>query len=436
MLRTSYKVVTSAVCSVLLATAVSYAIPCILGEQDVKSNAPFIITNQERIKFETLGDSSTLSAHIVFSLPADIAYSSSDVSVCSVDENGVVTATGDGNAIITISASTPIPIEKQITVHVERMAQNITAAWSEICLSAGSYTTFEASVDSDQELIYTSSDESIARISPDGTVEALSPGTAIISAIQPGNSTWQPAKAEATITVAEGNRDRTSALEPFFEAMRVQQIWSWDAEYGGGEVTIENSRVIGNCTTFPTACLQRIGLLPEPSCVWPSAPHAKAHPEYFEYFTPNQTAWELSKNETLQIGDIVRFTTPMMHSMIYMGTNDAGYPIWSTGGRAGGTDGSRPALMTRLEFYEDGNISAVLRIKTYQVSVSCRGNGIVGGGGEVMAKQNCTVTFHPQPGSTLVKLIVDGIEIPDVTNMSSYTFTEVTEPHSLEAMFS
>ena len=246
----------------------------------------------------------------------------------------------------------------------------------------------------------------------------------------------QAASADATVVVAEGSRDRIAALEPFFEAMRVQQQWSWDAAYGGGQVTIENSKTIGNCTTFPTASLIRVGLLTEPTIVWPHARHAKAHPEYFERFTPGKTPAQCVADGDLIVGDIVRFSKPMMHSMVYMGWDDErNCPLWNTGGRAGGTQGSRPALFKRLTTYEKGIVDDILRIRTYPVNVSWTGNGIVGGGGEVMAKQNCTVTFDPQPGSSLIKLVVDGTEQPIEPGMRSYTFEGVLEPHSVEVTF-
>ena len=57
------------------------------------------------------------------------------------------------------------------------------------------------------------------------------------------------------------------------------------------------------------------------------------------------------------------------------------------------------------------------------------------GGGEVMAKQDCTISFHPEPGAKLASLIVDGMPIDISGEMSSYTFEQVLEPHSVEAKF-
>ena len=440
MSKIKNKIAIAVISAVILAITAFLVVTFLPKGQDTKTHTPLIVTNQDSIKIETLGSSSVLMPRVVFGSSSALAFASSDESVCSVNDNGVVTAIGDGIATVTVSADptgTSDPIEKQVDVIVDRAEQAVTTAWNWQGLSAGSQFSLGAGSSSGLDLSYTSSDENVAKVLPDGTVEAVGPGTAIISADQLGDNAWQPAHAEATVVVAEGNRDRIAALEPFFEAMRVQQQWSWDAAYGGGYVTIENSKTIGNCTTFPTACLIRVGLLPENTIVWPHSRHAKAHPEYFERYTPNnQTARQLVESGQLQVGDIVRTSSPLMHSMIYAGwDNEKDCPLWHTGGRAGGTQGSRPALNKRLKYYESGGICDILRIRTYPVNVSWEGNGICGGGGEVMAKQNCTVTFDAQPGSTLTQLIVDGVEQPITPGMNSYTFEQVLEPHSVEVKF-
>ena len=439
MYKTKKIIVAAGIATVVITIVAGALISFIPKGEDRAIHEPLIVTSQDSMKFEALGSTSVLMSRIAFALPSDLSFSSSDESVCSVNENGVVTAVGDGSAIVTVStqnSAAASPIEKQIAVVVERSQQVVTTAWSWTGLSAGSKSQLGAGATSELGLTYTSSDENVARVLADGTVEAVGPGTAIVSAIQPGDSLWQAASADATVVVAEGSRDRIAALEPFFEAMRVQQQWSWDAAYGGGQVTIENSKTIGNCTTFPTASLIRVGLLTEPTIVWPHARHAKAHPEYFERFTPGKTPAQCVADGDLIVGDIVRFSKPMMHSMVYMGWDDErNCPLWNTGGRAGGTQGSRPALFKRLTTYEKGIVDDILRIRTYPVNVSWTGNGIVGGGGEVMAKQNCTVTFDPQPGSSLIKLVVDGTEQPIEPGMRSYTFEGVLEPHSVEVTF-
>jgi hypothetical protein len=267
---------------------------------------------------------------------------------------------------------------------------------------------------------------------------AKAPGTATILARQEGDQVWKPAETSVNITVAEGAKDRRSALEPFFEAMEEQQKWSWNASYGGGQVTIENSKTVGNCTTFPTASLQRVGLLEEHTIVWPHSRHAKRHPEYFELYDVNEPAASLIESGRLLPGDIVRYKgpKPSMHSMVYVGQDEDGRPLFNTAGRVHGPKSNRAKLFTRMSTYEKANIHSILRIKTYPVSVAWDGEGMAGGGGEVMARQDCTVTFEPAPGSMLSKLIVDGEEQPVSPDMKSYTFDEVLEPHSIEITFS
>ena len=407
--------------------------------EDNKNHSPVIVTSQDSVKLDSLGGSSPLMTRIAFGHLSKLSFSTSDESVCSVSENGIVTATGDGSATITISADDLEIPEKEIPVEVERTEQNVTAEWNWKGLLNGSSIQLPATSTSGLPLEYHSSDESIAAVDDDGTITAISPGAATISARQPGDPVWQPAEASATIVIADGSHDRRNALEPFFKAMEEQQKWSWDAAFGGGSATIENSKTIGNCTTFPTVSLQRVGLLGEPACVWPHNRHAKAHPEYFELYEPDATSTELINNGELLEGDIVRFDDngPMgvKHSMVFVGQDEKGRPLWNSAGRIHNMHSNRAVLFSRMSSYDKVHIISILRIKTYPVSVSWNGNGIAGGGGEVMARQDCTVTFAPEPGSRLAKLVIDGIEQQISPDMSSYTFNEVLEPHSIEIAF-
>ena len=399
-----------------------------------------LVPSWNQANLSSLGQSRAVLVRPMFGNADNIRFLSDDESVAIVDEHGKVTAVNDGEATIMVEADVPgqeEPLVKELTVHVERQAQEVTAPWSWKGITAGSSSGFQSIATSGMDLVYSSSDENVATVSPDGKVTGVSPGTAIITATQVGNDNWQPASVEATVQVVGAVRDRRAALEPFFQVMEIQQQWSWDAVYGRDYGTIEGSKYGGDCTTLPTACLQRLGLLKEPGSHLPQPTRAKEHPEYFEAFTPGRTPGELVASGELIVGDIVRFKTPMQHSMIYVGWDEKrNCPLWSTSGRAGGTQGSRVALNKRLQTYEKGIIDSILRIKTYTVSASWDGPGIMDGGGEVMAKQNCTISFHPEPGAQLTSLVVDGVAVDISSGIESYTFECVLEPHSIEAKFS
>ena len=433
--------VATAIASATILATISAGFLLAPTQKDDLDHHPIIVTSKSSLKLDTLGGSAALMSRMMFATPSELSFSSSDENVCTVSDGGLITATGDGAAIVTVSALDDDGshlADKTIDVEVERADQSLTTEWNWKGMLSGSSVQLPATATSNLPIEYVSSDDNIATVSEDGTITAKSPGTAIITARQTGDQTWKPAESSASITVAEGAKDRRAALEPFYQAMEEQQKWSWNASYGGGQVTIENSKTIGNCTTFPTASLQRVGLLEEHTIVWPHSRHAKKHPEYFELYEVNEPAASLIKNGKLLPGDIVRYKgpKPSMHSMVYVGQDENGKPLFNSAGRVCGPKSNRAKLFCHMSTYANANIHSILRIKTYPVSVTWDGEGMAGGGGEVMAKQDCTVTFEPAPGSTLSKLIVDGTELPITPDMNSYTFEDVLEPHSIEITFS
>ena len=396
-----------------------------------------LVSSWTQVDMSSIGQTQAVLVRPMFGAANNLRFFSGDETVARVDEHGNVTAIGDGKTTITVEADVPDqddPVVKELSVCVKRNAQEVTAPWSWKGMTAGSASGFQSIATSGMNLVYSSSDENIATVSPEGKVTAISPGTATITATQEGDANWQPASAEATVQIVGAVKDRRAALEPFYQAMEEQQKWSWDATYGGDDGTIEGSRKSGNCTTFPTASLQRVGLLEEPGSHLPHSKKAAKHPEYFEAFAPNRTPNQLVASGELIEGDIVRFDKPRMHSQVYVGQDEKGRLLWNSAGRVTSSTSNRAVLFSRIG-YDNANACSILRIKTYTVSASWDGPGIMDGGGEVMAKQNCTISFHPEPGSKLVSLVVDGTPVNIDAGMESYTFEQVLEPHSIEAKF-
>lgn len=116
-----------------------------------------------------------------------VNWSSSDVSVATVDENGVVTAIEEGTAIITCIATDGSGVSAMCEVTITPNAilvTGITLSQTSLILNVGKKETLEASVtpeDADnKEVTWTSSNEDIVAVK-DGEVTAVTYGTATIT---------------------------------------------------------------------------------------------------------------------------------------------------------------------------------------------------------------------------------------------------------------
>lgn len=125
-----------------------------------------------------------------------ITYKSSNEAVAKVNTNGVVTAVGNGTADITaVCGSFSV---KCATVNVTTSLNGIKLNQESVILNNGGETKLVATKDpqdasQDINVMWSSSNESIATISQDGTVKAVGNGDAVITATVPkaegGNAT-------------------------------------------------------------------------------------------------------------------------------------------------------------------------------------------------------------------------------------------------------
>ena len=153
----------------------------------------------------TVGEEYTFT---VTTEPADIEYltlswSSSDESIVSV-EDGTVTAVAEGTADITVSGGNNVSATCKVTVspdeEVEIEAESITLSTVSADMLIGESLTLTATVlpenTTDKTVTWTSSESSIAGVDDNGTVTAVSAGTAVITATTVNGRT-----AECTVTV-------------------------------------------------------------------------------------------------------------------------------------------------------------------------------------------------------------------------------------------
>lgn len=154
----------------------------------------------ERIELEPVelqlkkGDSQTLTASI---FPADatcqtLHWGTSDSKVASVDEDGKVTAVGNGSATVFVSSS-----DGGYTAYCNVY---VGTPLGSLSLDPGEYTlesigssfkitpVFYPEDATDTEVSWTSADPKIASVSSDGTVTAIAPGTTAITAAAAGGT--------------------------------------------------------------------------------------------------------------------------------------------------------------------------------------------------------------------------------------------------------
>lgn len=133
-----------------------------------------------------------------------VAWSSSDENVATVSKDGTVTAVSAGEAVITVTTSDGGKTSScKITVTAKQVSvEGVSVEPESLSLAVGETAQVTASVTpedaSDKTVIWSSNDKSIATVSEDGTVTAVSVGKAIITATtKDGEKT-----ASCSVTVA------------------------------------------------------------------------------------------------------------------------------------------------------------------------------------------------------------------------------------------
>lgn len=156
-------------------------------------------------------------------------------------------------------------------------------------------------------------------------------------------------------------------LEKWYVAMETQFSWSKNQVYAWVEnPTVANSKKRGTCITFPAVSLQRIGLLPKGGYFYfhpqkkkisgKSASYVKNHTDIFKLSYPNKTCKQLWDAGKIKKGDIVGFGNPGYHTMVFMGMNSKGKPLFNTMGH-------KRALNSTYSAYANRKVNMLVRIK-------------------------------------------------------------------------
>ena len=147
----------------------------------------------------------------------DITYKSSNNTIATVDEKGIVTALGEGTAIITVEVGDgEIYAENStnITVTVSKVPTEITVLNDTIVLEVNDEVSAGATLTPDDagNLTYTSSNSSVAKVE-DGKIIALTEGTATITVSFAGDKKYAAAENK-TIGVNVKLKDAIISVEP------------------------------------------------------------------------------------------------------------------------------------------------------------------------------------------------------------------------------
>ena len=115
----------------------------------------------------------------------DITYTSDDETVVKVDENGNITAVGEGTATITVASKADPTKSKTVTVTVKKPPVIITAP-EKITIVLGEEQDIGATINADAKLSYSSSDESIVKVDENGRITAVAEGEVKITVTAAG----------------------------------------------------------------------------------------------------------------------------------------------------------------------------------------------------------------------------------------------------------
>ncbi len=153
----------------------------------VKQYATSISLSETNVTICT-GNTLQLAATVMPSTTSNpsVTWTSSNTSVATVSSTGLVTAKSTGNATITARTADGSNLSASCSVTVKQLATSISLSQTEATMYTGNTLQLTATVlpstTSNPAVTWTSSNTSVATVSSEGLVTAVSPGNAIITA--------------------------------------------------------------------------------------------------------------------------------------------------------------------------------------------------------------------------------------------------------------
>ena len=144
-----------------------------------------VISGQNQIN---VGTQTQLTATLTPNQAANqvLSWSTSDPTIATVDQNGLVTSYKGGNVTIYATATDGTNIKASFTMQIQQNATSVSLNKSQLGLKTGGYETLIATVlpqdANNKAIIWSSSDSTIAAVDITGKVTAIARGTATITA--------------------------------------------------------------------------------------------------------------------------------------------------------------------------------------------------------------------------------------------------------------
>lgn len=180
-----------------------------------------------------------------------------------------------------------------------------------------------------------------------------------------GVSVYAPYMGNALHTdVNKAPKKAADPLQKWYDSMKTQFNHSKGQKYEFVTPTVASSKKKGTCITFVAVSLQRIGLLPKGKYFYyhpqhkrisgSGADYVKNHKDIYKLSYPHKTIKQLG--DKIQKGDIVGFGNPAYHTMVYMGKNSKGKPIFNSMGH-------KKILGKTYPSYANRKVDMLVRIK-------------------------------------------------------------------------
>lgn len=191
------------VCEIVVTTEEgSFTQKCVIVVKEYVTS----VTLAEKNKFLNYGDTYNLTATVGPETASDkkLMWSSSNESILTVNQFGVIKGVGYGTAVVTATAADGSGVSDSCVVQVVRPVKEITLSQSKITLYVGDVFHVDATINPEnasvKKLLWTSSDPSVAKVYDDGDIEAVGVGRCKIYATSTdGNNVV----AECTVTVKQ-----------------------------------------------------------------------------------------------------------------------------------------------------------------------------------------------------------------------------------------